>query len=208
MLDSGPAFVVCGSNMSSNATAHDTSSRRTRAAVLVAEDELTDNEIAAAVGINTRTLQRWKHQSAFAAQVGGHIGAIQAGMLRLTIAKKHKRLAVLDQLHTKSLAVIEARAQRYQATMSDDAAVVAAQAARSVFGRETPFEAVTGLLVEKETVNNAGYRTVEWAVDRGLIQEIRSLHEQAAKELGQWVDRSEVSQTAVVQVIGVNVEAI
>ena len=77
-----------------------------------------------------------------------------------------------------------------------------------VFGRVVPAEALTGLVVEKETFTASGIRTSEWSVDTGLVREIRALHEQAAKELGQWVDRSEVSGTQVVRIVGVDAEAL
>jgi hypothetical protein len=49
----------------------------------------------------------------------------------------------------------------------------------------------------------------EFAVDTGLVREIRAVHEQAAKELGQWVERSEVDQrTTMVEIVGVDTEAI
>lgn len=195
--------------MSPNVTTRDRLVKRAQAAVLLAEDDLTDEQIAETVGVTRRSLARWKADSTFAAEVGGHVGAIQAGMLRLAIAKKHKRLAVLDALHTKSLQVIEERARRYQAKAGDDPETVAAMAARSVFGREVPYEATLGLLAEKESVNVAGHRTTEWSVDTGLMREIRALHEQAAKELGQWVDRSETDiTTRTVQIVGIDAETL
>lgn len=188
--------------------------RKERAALLLAEDERPDGEIAATVGVHVSTLWRWRQHPDFAARVGDHVGALQAAMLRYRVAKKRERMRVLDDLHAAELAVIDARAARYAAKLGDDPEAVAASAARRVFAgkdrddADIPAEAATGLLVEKETVNNAGHRTVEWAVDTGLLREIRATHEQAAKELGQWVERTEANGTQVVQVVGIDAGAI
>jgi hypothetical protein len=172
---------------------------RARAAILVADDELSDHAIAREVGVTRNTLAVWKRDPSFVERVNAHVAEKVAAMKRLAIAKVHKRVAVLDQLHTKTLAVIEHRAERYRAQAGDDAEAAATQAAKRVFGSDTPFEATTGLLVEKETITNAGHRTVEWSVDVGLMKEIRALHQQAAEELGQKVERSEMAVSGSVE---------
>lgn len=181
---------------------------REEAAVLVADDTLSDTEIAARVGVTRRTLTNWRQHPEFAARVGDHVGALQAAMLRFRIAKKRERVKVLDDLHTAALGVVAARRARHRAEMGDDPEAAAAAGAKRVFGRVVPAEALTGLVVEKETFTASGIRTSEWSVDTGLVREIRALHEQAAKELGQWVDRSEVSGTQVVRIVGVDAEAL
>jgi hypothetical protein len=183
--------------------------QRHQAATLLADNDLAEHEIADTIGISRITLWRWKQNPDFAAQVGDNVGQIQAAMLRHTIAKKHKRMHVLDDLHEKAVRVVELRALRNQAKFGDDLEVEATQAAKRVFGPTTPIEAVTGLLVEKESVNNTGQRMVEWAVDTGLMREIRALHEQAAKELGQWIEKSQVEDTTrVVEIVGIDADAI
>src|SRR5262249_52678996 len=87
------------------------SSPKQRAAVLVAAHELTDEQIAAAVGVTRRTLTAWQRRPDFAALVGDHVGRLQAGMLRLAIAKKRVRLAHLDDLHARYLRLIAARGE-------------------------------------------------------------------------------------------------
>jgi hypothetical protein len=175
--------------------------RRERAAVLVAADELKDVEIAAVLGVGRRTLARWKTDPDFAALVGDHAGQIAASCLKFSIAKKHKRIGVLDDMHTRAVQVISDRAERYAEKLAD--ADSATATTRRLFNTDVPAEAATGLLVEKENVNNAGLRTTEWTVDTGLMKEIRGLHEQAAKELGQWIEKSEMmgQMTTVVQII-------
>jgi hypothetical protein len=173
-------------------TAFRWSEKAYRAAVLVAEDEISDIDIAAAVGIGRTTLHRWKQHPDFTAQVGDTVGDLNRAMLRLAIAKKRKRLTVLDTLHAKALKVIEARS-------TDESLAEFA-------GGDT------GLLVRQIKVVGTGpmaREVEEAAVDVGLIREIRALEEQAAKELGQWVEKSEVGgMVQVVRVIGAEVGAI
>lgn len=165
---------------------------KAQSAIRLAADELSDAEIATEAGVHVRTLGRWKEHPTFRDRVADHVAEQVKAMHRLEIAKKHKRVAILDRLHGKALDVIEYRAQRYSTQLGDDPEVVALSDAKRVFGGSTPFEATTGLLVEKETVNNAGYRTTEWSFDAALVREIRALEDQAAEEMGQKVDRSEV----------------
>lgn len=156
--------------------------QRHEAARLLAENDLPEHEIAERVGITRVTLWRWKQSPDFSAQVGDNIGQIQAGMLRLTIAKKHRRLAVLDDLHDKLLTVVQERAADY--------------AAHGTNGGDVPAGGGTGLIVRQLKQIGSGrdaYVVEEFAVDTALVREIRATHEQAAKELGQWIDKGEFS---------------
>ncbi len=143
------------------------------AAVLVAADEITNEQIAKEAGTSVVSLWRWKQHPEFMERVQEHEVALQAAMLRLAIAKRHKRLATLDKLHNKALAVIEARGEE----MADEAPGVE-----------------TGLLVKsyKQVGQGPSAQLVtEYAVDTPLMREIRAIEEQAAKELGQWVEKNE-----------------
>ena len=104
--------------------------------------------------------------------------------------------------------VVEARAARYGAMAGEDPETAAAQAAKAVVGGDVPFEATTGLLVEKESVNNNGYRAVEWSVDVGLLKEMREHEKQVAQELGEWVEKSEIETPGpvLVRIVGVDAE--
>jgi hypothetical protein len=176
--------------------------RRVRAAALLAADELSDEKIAAEVGVSRVALGKWKHDPDFQQLIRESVNRIQASALKYPIAKKHKRIAALDDMHRRALQVIDDRAERYAGRIADHDSATAAT--RRLFATDVPAEAATGLLVETEKVNNAGMRTTEWNVDVGLMKEIRGIHEQAAKELGQWVEKSESNgtMTTVVQIIG------
>ncbi len=172
---------------------------RVLAAALVADDELSNAEIADRAGVDTRTLTRWKQDPTFNALVGDHVGQLQAGMLRLAIAKKRKRLEVLDNLHSKLLTVVEERAAEYAAMAKEDAAAPTITPIRSMIGDKTvPAGGGTGLIVRQIKQIGTGHTAQmveEFGVDTGLIKSIQSLEEQAAKELGQWVEKTEASGT-------------
>jgi transposase-like protein len=163
--------------------------KRVEAAALLAQDELTDEEIAQRVGVARQTLTRWKVEPDFLDMITEHTARVQSAMLRLDIAKRHKRVEKLDILHEKSWSVIEARA----AAMPNDAP-----------GTKT------GLLVHQVKQVGAGPSATivdEYVVDTALMKEIRAIQEQAAAELGQKVDKVAVTGDVIVRrYVGVNPE--
>ena len=80
------------------------SEREERAALMVAEDTLTDVDIAAQVGITKRSLEFWKKRPAFAARVREHREAFKDRALSEGFADKRERLRVLNMLSTGVLA--------------------------------------------------------------------------------------------------------
>lgn len=177
-------------NLEKPVTFHWTATRR-KAAVLVAADDLTNGEIAAQLGIAPSTLSSWKARSEFMAEVGDHIGQLQAAMLRYRIAKKRERLKVLDRLHEKLLTVVEERAE----DMAGDAPGTG-----------------TGMVVKQIKSIGVGPNTQiieEYAVDNATARQIMALQEQAAKELGQWVERTATEDlTRIVEIVGVPADAL
>jgi hypothetical protein len=153
-----------------------TSENKTRemAAQLVADDRLTDREIAKRCGIAPATLERWKLQPTFKARVQAIVEAYARRALKHGIARKERRVGVLNDLHNRMLQVIEERAA------SPDMAAIPGGA--------------TGVLCK--TLKGIGkgkkFRVVEeYKVDTGTIAEIRDVQKQAAEELGQGVTRTE-----------------
>lgn len=162
------------------------------AALLLAEDELNHEEIARVSGLSVTTLWRYRQREEFQERVAGHVADFQAAMLRLAVAKRHKRLAVLDRLHAAAVSVVEERA----AAMADEDAPGAG----------------SGLLVKslRQVGSGANAQLVEeFAVDTGLLREIRAIEEQAAKELGQWEEKQAITGDVMVRrYIGVDVDAV
>ena len=145
--------------------------QRTRAALLLAEDALSDEGIASTVGVSPVTLWRWKQHPDFTARIAEHVAALDRAVSRYRIAKRRERVRILDQQQTKLLEVQDARAVAYDGMAP---------------GGDT------GVLVKTEKI--VGDLTViEWAVDTGVIHEIRALQKQAAQELGQWSEKSTVT---------------
>jgi transposase len=167
------------------------------AARLIADDSLSDEEIAARCGVNVRTITRWKNRPDFAALVAQEREEILREMLRHPIARKPERIRRLNELHERCWQIIEERAAASAARVSD---------------QDLPPGATTGLVVEEERHIATKHKTETVKVPRvdvDLIRQIQSLQQQAATELGQWVEQREVTANVpVVHLIGIDPEAI
>jgi hypothetical protein len=160
--------------------------QRARAGVLLAEGELTDQEIAAEVGISVRQLYRWKQHPEFRKYVARRAAELGALETRFAIGRKARRLRAL-----------QGRWEDQEARREALKAVIAARAAEPEL-RELP-GGETGLVIRRQRVLGAGenaHVVDEYEVDTALLQELRQIdkamleHEvQAAKELGQWVEK-------------------
>lgn len=180
-----------------------TSEKKARAAALLAADEMTDAEIAAEVGVTERTLGRWKQLPDFLDAISEHTQRVQAAMLRLDIAKRHKRVSILDDLLNKSLTVIEERAAMYGEEIE-----LPEGFDQDEYG--APAGGKTGLLTRQVKIIGTGehsMKTIEYQVDTGLVKQITSLMDQAANELGQKVDKVAVTGDVTIRrYIGVSPE--
>jgi hypothetical protein len=148
--------------------------KREKAAQLIAEDQLSDEAIAAEVGIGRRTLARWKSDPLFQQRVQEIADAYAQKALRHRIARKECRIAILGDLHDKMLRVIEERG-------------ASADLAEVPGGK-------TGLVTKtlKGLGNGDNFQVVEeYEVDTGTVREIRAVQQQVAEELGQRVERTE-----------------
>lgn len=138
---------------------------RIDAAELIAARNLTFSEIAERLEIDRTTLWNWRQDPEFAARVEEIVEEHRAETRRIGIADKERRLSALNDRWCRLKRVIEARA---------DAPEMAAAPGGS-----------TGLLVR--TMKQVGSKVVEeFAVDTGLLKELREIEKQAAVELGQW----------------------
>jgi hypothetical protein len=149
--------------------------KKQRAAILLAEDELTDEAIAAEVGIGTRTLRHWKRDPAFSEAVRDHTATLNRAISRFSVAKRRKRVQTLQRLADACLQIIEARA------------------ADPDFRRAPG--GTSGLLTHDVKVIGYGdnARKVDvYRVDTALSAELRNILRQAAQEVGQWSERYEI----------------
>jgi hypothetical protein len=143
--------------------------RKLEAARLVAEDFLSDERIAAKVGIDRRQLTRWKSVPQFMAKVEGIVAALGERSLRFAVARRHRRVKAQNDRWRKMKRVMRERA--------------AAPEMANVPGGKT------GLLVRKVKSIGGGesaHEVEEYEVDTGLLKEIRDLEKQVAQEVNQW----------------------
>ena len=154
--------------------------KRHKAAILLAEDELTDRQIAAKLKIGRTTLHRWKQEPEFQQVMGDYRGQIVAEALKLPIAKKHERIRILNDSLMADLEARRLRGETYAARVGTPE-----EAARDMFGSMTPPWAATGKYVEQPEIAANGKMVTEWAYDKALESSINDKLKQAAQELGQ-----------------------
>lgn len=148
--------------------------KREAAAELLAENILTVNEIAEKLGITSRAIYGWKKFPEFQLR-------IQQQVEEFRKKAKAEGLAVWEN----RLKAYNDRWKRMQAVMNERAADP--QMADVAGGK-------SGLLIHRLKVIGKGDEAVtvdEYEVDAGLLRELRAHEEQAAKELGQWVEKTE-----------------
>jgi hypothetical protein len=159
-----------------NCTPFRLTARRVKAAQLVAEDQLSDERIAAKVGIKRRQLQNWKRQPAFSELVDEIAAKLAAQIRGKGLVELRNRVNALNQRWNRLHRVIDDRAEDKTMTAPG---------------------AETGLLTRtyKQIGSGEGAEKVdEYQVDTGLLKELREHEKQAAQELGQWADKSKIEQ--------------
>jgi hypothetical protein len=180
--------------MSLNVTKNQLSLKQEKAASLVANDKQTDDQIAADVGITKRTLERWKKEPLFEGRVKEIISRAVERLTEKGIADKSNRIAALVDRQKRMVSVIEARA-------GEHADVPGGQSGLLV--KETRFVKVLEVksddgdwpseedevVIPTKRVQPVDY----YAVDTGLLREMRETEKQAAQEIGDWTEKFEVS---------------
>lgn len=139
---------------------------RIRAAQLVAEGELTDLQIAESLAVSRQSITRWKAEPMFRDRVNEIVIDLAEALAAKGIRLRENRLRNLQTRVDKMMALIEARAL--------DLA--------EVTGGET------GLLVRDYKHGGTVYK-----FDAALLREMREHEKQAAQELGQWLDKKEIT---------------
>jgi hypothetical protein len=178
------------------------STKQEEAAVLVAEDELTNDEIAAKVKITDRTLTTWKHLPAFMLRVDETVTEMAKAAQRYAIARVEKRMARRDRDWRKLQQVIEERAREAVAQQSVNQVLIEKARAQGTdeaqiewMFRDQPHVAAgmeTGHVVRIETPSKFG-TVVEYKFDQSITAELRALEDAATKDAGQFVQRLDVT---------------
>lgn len=165
--------------------------KQERAAALVADGSLSYPEICKKLKIGSRvTLLAWRRTPEFEARVAELRAEMRAAVREKGIAITENRVAALQERWELMQQVITER--------SED------PINQEVAGGKT------GLLAH--TVKGIGsgghFQLIDiWEVDTGLLRELRAHEEQAAKDLGQWIDRKDVTGTQRLEITGVEVDA-
>lgn len=149
--------------------------KRDRAAVMVAADVMTDEDIASDLSISRQTLARWKNEAKFKARVAAIVEETRKALVARGIVEKQNRLNALNDRWDRMKRVIEQRAEVH----SDYAG-----------GGDT------GLIVKQTKGIGKGedFQVIEeYAVDTGLLKELREHEKQAAQELGQWTEKTDIT---------------
>lgn len=155
--------------MSQNVTL---TSRQERAAQLIAAGTQTYETLAGVLRVNRLTILRWRQEEAFTERVQALQDAMAAQVVSEGIALRTKRVAALNDRWNRMQRVIDERAE------DPDVSHVPG--------------GTTGLMVHTVKMIGGGRDATtvdEYAVDVGLLKEMRAHEEQAAKELGQWVEK-------------------
>lgn len=144
---------------------------RIKAAQLVAENRMTDAEIAKECGSSRRQLLRWKSEPVFQARVKKIITQTADSLQKKGIRDKDRRLAKLDRIIRRIELVIKGRA-------ADMEGVPGGQ---------------SGLLVRD--YKGSQVLTDVYKFDAAMVKEYREAMKQAAIELGEWTEKRELTGT-------------
>ena len=147
----------------------DSEKLQARAAILAAEDELSDTEIAQLCGITRRTLIRWKKQPAIRKKMDEHLRLIQLHSEVEMISERQKRILHLDIRFQELQRLIRARGSSPEM--------------RGVPGGST------GLIRRRIVAFSQRHGRLpiySYRLDIPLLREERRLSSTAAKALGQW----------------------
>lgn len=157
---------------------------------MLAEDAVSDEAIAAEVGINRATLVLWKRHSDFQARVAHHLDVQRAAIEAKGIADRRNRVA---RLNADWLAMQQLR----------DARKAAGKARLPTLPAHSEPGIDTGLVVRQEKPTQFG-TVIELAFDRALLAEMRDHEKQAAMELGEWQEKTEVTSVGT-QIVSIEV---
>ncbi len=160
--------------------------KREEAALLVAQDELSNEDIARRMGISRQTLGKWKLQPAFQGRVAALVAAVAEAVKGRGIAERRNRVAALNERWSRLLRVIEERAALYADVPGGRGAgmLVCQIKLVRVSGGEDGESDGPG---RRKRRRSGGFVEIAAdAVDVGLLKELREHEKQAAQELGQW----------------------
>jgi hypothetical protein len=156
------------------------SASKEKAAVMLARGD-TIAQTAAAVKVNEKTVDDWKHIPEFSARVQQNIAAFRERFLRHGLARRENRIAKLTELFERQESIVKERGVELKK--------------KAVAG------GASGLVCEtwKQLGSGEDAQLIpEYAADTGLSREMRGTLQQIAQEVGQWTDKHVVDMSATV----------
>ena len=148
--------------------------------MLVAEDRLSDEQIAERLRMSRAGLLKWKRRPEFQARVMQLREQLRVAVVNRGITERQNRVDALNERWRLMRQVIEARA--VDETM-------------------TAPGAKTGLMVRSyKQVGRDDFRE-EYTVDIALLKEMREHEKQAAQELGQWAEKVVTDGTVKIEYV-------
>lgn len=175
--------------MSPNVPARALTSREARAAALMADDTLSDEEIAEQVGVNRRTLTRWRDRPDIAARTAEIVAAAAEAARALTIANKEVRVRRLAERAAKVDEVFAARAEEHARVPGGPTGLLVREP-RIVKVYEVKNWREEDDEDEERLVPRGSVRVAyAYKVDTATLAELRATEKQAAQELGEWVEK-------------------
>lgn len=166
--------------------------QKEKAAVLLGLGELTIAEIAKDLDVAERTVYRWQTDSEFQARVDENREAIRKEVLRVGITNQVNRLKRLDKRWRQIDQLITERGREMDGDVAGGG---------------------TGLLAhDKKSIGSgdSAYEVDVYRADVALLKEERELAKQAAIEIGQWQEKTDVTSGGqpFKALIGINVDDI
>lgn len=185
--------------------------RSERAALLVAEDLKPDVEIAKEVGVSERQLERWKQHPDFAERVQEHRDAARALIRAEGIANRQNRVDALNDRWLRLHQVIAARAIEHANVPGGSTGLLVRQVRLvKVYSATTNPDDVDEPDAADVLISaKLSQEVAEYAIDTGLLKELREHERQAAQELGQWTEKQEhTGELLIREYVGIDVDKV
>lgn len=150
--------------------------QREKAAKLAAEDALTNEQIAASIGVTRQTVDYWRLKPEFRARVASIVSAYADAIRDEGIANVKNRVAALNRDFDATETIIAERA-------------VSPEVQQAPGGK-------TGRIVRTLKMlgsGDSGREIEEFGYDTALEQSRLAILKQAAQDLGQWTEKKELS---------------
>lgn len=163
------------------------------AAVLLAEDRLTDATIAKRVGVSRTTLHTWKQHPEFSAKVTEHYNELIERARRRGIARLDRRMDAYEDRHKRMTTLIRERARDMRGEVPGGGTGLLVRVPKRVELVTTSMTADDDGEPTQEETTTSRTEVFEYEFDAPLMRELRELEKQVAQDTGQWSEKREVS---------------